>query len=178
MPVSTPGSRGHERWLKVYHLTGWLYLIIFVLLVVSRLTPKPVWLSWLVTVVALSLMVLTGKAIRVHVFTMCSVCAANMPLDGSQRAQDRRRVLKIFHVMAELILKCRYLIYGALLGSLLFPPVVSVIVFFVVGAAGTIVQILMMVHMPLQLWCPYCHNDDGDEEQVPTPPVPSATKTG
>src|SRR5207248_898281 len=96
MPISIPadGFRG-PFFLWIAHRAAWIWGGLAALDVAGYLLHGPV--RTVPGVVAVSGLVSLLYANRYHGLVMCPLCAAAVPLDGAQRAQNRARTLRLAH---------------------------------------------------------------------------------
>ena len=143
------------------------------------------WGSW----VGLAAMVVAVAGQRFHDGRICERCVATMPLNGAERAERRRRILRAVHTMRETVyLAGRPIAPPVALYALGAAAAVAVIcetaglerggrpsltlfaVLYYVPMAGLMLALSM--HARLQPWCPYCRwgrGDDGPHEEAPDP---------
>jgi hypothetical protein len=160
-----------------------------ILLLTAAMNLAGVDLGWAATVVLLPAMAAAIVGQRIHDGRLCERCVTTMPLNGAERAERRRRILRTVHTTSEPI---------RLAGRPIVPPLalymlgglaaVAVIVeaaglergghaalalvaaLFYVPLAGLMLAISL--HARLQPWCPYCRwggGGDGPHEVAPDP---------
>lgn len=160
-----------------------------ILLLMAAMSFAGVDLGWAATGVLLPAMAAAVADQRYHDGRLCRRCAATMPLNGAERAERQRRVLRAVHTTSDPIRLAGRPVVPPLalyiLGSL---TVVAVIIYaaglergghlslalvaalFYVPLAGLMLAISL--HARLQPWCPYCRwggGGDGPREDAPDP---------
>lgn len=143
-------------------------------------------MQWVSLVVLLTYIV--GEPVAwTHFSRLCAECVADMPADGSDRAERRQWTLYGFHLTARRSRWVAATFFGLMLVPLLLvyrgvweqgslPAVATSSILFL--AYVTVTSVLAMIHRPLVPWCPYCRwgrDDDGPHEVVPDPVPPSRT---
>lgn len=116
----------------------------------------------------------------VHENSLCEPCIAEMPLNGSQKAEDWDRYLAAFHWLFRvssrrfLIIWVSWLFFVTVSNHTL-PDQISGVLNFI-PATGMLV--LLMRHSRVEPWCKRCKwGRGGKEEWVPSPtPDPAASK--
>lgn len=108
-----------------------------------------------------------------HQGTLCERCAADMPVNGEELAEKRRRLLRWHHAPIWRLL--------LLVAIILIPDRSPWELVGSVAVAGFLLSVAVAdgAHLPVSLWCPWCSGGGGggddDPEEAPTPsPTDSA----
>jgi hypothetical protein len=110
---------------------------------------------------------------------LCEDCMEAMPLDGHEAARQRKPLLRGFHRLYDGKNTMPLVLLGmvgiTVLNSFLFKersaPNLVVNNLITLGIIG--IYVVNGVHRRLHPWCPWCHWDDGGEEEPsPDPIVP------
>lgn len=102
-----------------------------------------------------------------HNQTLCARCAHEVPLDGSSRADQWRRWLRLHHVMQ--VPAVRWGMVAVMsVGAVLSEPT-SGATYGVLAALSLPIARSEFTHRRLSLWCPWCRDDDDGFDDVPVP---------
>lgn len=120
---------------------------------------------------------LTAAAAIVSVFHMsgplCETCIDAMPLDAQEKTERRMWLLRFRHRLTDRHLIWKAVGYFAVYSVLLWIFGLTSTWTTVLGSVSTIFIAFLLfsgfVHHRLQLWCPWCRRDGGEDEQATAP---------
>ena len=178
--------RRHAGWVPgalmwTGHYALWMTIPCIVLIVISDVTGRPGWMSW---VLAPALLLFYAPLIidrQYHHARLCDRCFAATPLDTQAAVDKWRLVLRANHrgrlILAILLAN---LLWGILAAALLITGVRWAGLPAHHSAWAYLLQDLPVIitvasywamtrkHRDLYPWCPWCHwGDGGDEEKAP-----------
>lgn len=158
--------RNHPPTFKLIHKEVWVWPILMIASFSSTFI-KNYWIEFMVSLPISMAFVLIIFISNVHSTSICPVCIETTPLDGNLEAAKKNYFLKIFH-MNRIFL---YIFIVYFISDLIISDHKSLL-YIGCTALATLALMLMckitIVHNILQPWCPYCHWDEGgDEEEVP-----------
>lgn len=167
------------RNLKHRHYGETIYFTAFAATSGLRWVPLPHPLSRVVDTI--SMVVVLGAFLLMQIHdrgNLCETCITDMPLDTEEAVRRKRPLLRLFHWAYRTRLKPPLLLLLAL---------IALGVYLGKGTAGqaekTLTDGLLLVllvaasqHHKLYLWCPWCREDGGNDEEAeaPAPVVPQA----
>ncbi|PZM90129.1 MAG: hypothetical protein DIU79_14525 [Actinobacteria bacterium] len=165
-----------------------LFAVILLATAVPPLAGYPV--TWPMTIAGITAFVALLIAIHTHDSRLCLRCIATMPLNGAERAQRYRRVLRAVHLGREPLPHLRiagvpvlmplplYLMAAAAVEAILAKAgldgtyALTVIHTLLFTAPLALSMLALSLHDRLQPWCPYCRwgrGGDGPVEEAPDP---------
>jgi hypothetical protein len=118
-----------------------------------------------------------------HRNKMCERCMEKVPLDPATRAKQRARTLRHAHRVSTKRWQWSYSapLWLGVVGSMAFnwrSPIELYVAVAWVLLGSTVQSYVVQIHKPLQLWCPQCRGDHGDDHEVnPEPVTPSGVET-
>jgi hypothetical protein len=169
------------HWTPALFLLAGTWFIAGNLIVIALLKAAPLWQYAIVLGLAVSaplvgITILTTVVTGWHMYALCPVCARKTPIDPAKTVARKRRTLRALHWFKPHPKLTKWTPIVLLVLS--FMPWVGMPAFFALMAWLALTSYLMIVHMPLQPWCPQCKwNGGGDKEVTPDPvPAPSTEK--
>lgn len=171
--MTTAASSGarENRFNWVGHHSETLLVLSIVTSETARYLHTPGVFKW-VFIALTALVIVLGVR---HDRLLCERCIADWPLDGEQRAEKRRPLFGLFHVMRNHgILFSLGLVAIALPSFLVKQGWVEVASSLGVDLAVIALFGVTVIHRRYQPWCPQCRGGGGPKEVVPDP-VPQVT---
>lgn len=161
------------HWTPALFLLAGTWFVVGNLLAIAALGAAPIWQYVLVLGLAVSapfvgITVLSTVVMGWHMYALCPVCARKTPIDPAKAVAKKRRALRTLHWFDPRPRLTKWTPIVLLVLS--FMPWVGIPAFFGLMSWLAFTGYLVIVHMPLQPWCPQCKwNGGGDKEAVPNP---------
>lgn len=167
---ATASPEPNQRGLFLAHHPLQVGLALLVVDVGTRLPGVPSAVDLAGGIACISLLVAWTTSDVLHLRRrLCLRCARATPLDPQAAVAKKMRWLRLYHYTTErpwlwagtlIVLVAPIYVFGLKwLSPLVWIPAVGL-------------PVLAWVHMPLQPWCPFCHWDDGGDEEPSPEPTP------